>query len=279
MITDEDGNVVKEKKYEAFGNIVWEEGTHDDKREFTSKEKDPTGFHYFGARYYYGNVGRFLSPDPHTVNPGNISLANPQELNPYVYCVNNPLKYKDPNGEFMITVEYSRSAQYGSKALVWNGLLPDGVFDVKTRADISGTNAAIIAGFHSYEVGYHTGNFYPQHKALIFNENKAIRTEEPNPHQGEKEIATGIHGHAGNPMTENNVGKAGSAGCFVVPTVKEPRSADYNPKDPTTYEYYNKFMSSFKEGDKGWNLNLRLESNYSKEDVERLFNSYRTYVP
>jgi len=114
---------------------------------------------------------------------------------------------------------------------------------------------------------------------LIFNENKAIRTEEPNPHQGGKEIATGIHGHAGNPMTENNVGRAGSAGCFVVPTVKEPRPADYNPKDPETWDYYNDFISSFKVGDKGWNLNIKLEVNYTEEDLERLINSHRYYVP
>jgi RHS repeat-associated protein len=98
MITDGSGNVVKEKKYEAFGNLIWEEGTYDDNREFTSKEKDPTGFHYFGARYYYGNIGRFLTPDPHTVSPGNIKLENPQELNPYVYCLNDPLNLYDPDG-------------------------------------------------------------------------------------------------------------------------------------------------------------------------------------
>jgi len=102
MITDESGEVVKEKQYEAFGNLIWAEGTLEDNREFTGKEKDPTGFHYFGARYYYGNIGRFLSPDPHTVMPGNIDLSNPQELNPYVYCVNDPLEYVDPNGKYYV---------------------------------------------------------------------------------------------------------------------------------------------------------------------------------
>jgi len=99
MITDVSGNVKKQKKYEAFGNLIWSSGTHEDNREFTSKEKDPTGFHYFGARYYYGDIGRFLSPDPHTVMPGNIDLSNPQELNPYVYCYNNPLTFYDPDGK------------------------------------------------------------------------------------------------------------------------------------------------------------------------------------
>jgi RHS repeat-associated protein len=98
MITDESGTVVKEKKYEAFGNLIWAEGTHDDKREFTSKEKDPTGFHYFGARRYYGNIGRFLSPDPYTLNPQLLDLCQPQTLNPYVYCHNDPVNYLDPWG-------------------------------------------------------------------------------------------------------------------------------------------------------------------------------------
>jgi len=102
MITDENGNVIKQKQYEAFGNLIWSSGTHEDNREFTSKEKDPTGFHYFPFRYYSGDTGRFLSPDPHTVMPGNIDLSNPQELNPYVYCVNNPLTYVDPNGQYYV---------------------------------------------------------------------------------------------------------------------------------------------------------------------------------
>ncbi|MBN1695164.1 RHS repeat-associated core domain-containing protein [candidate division WOR-3 bacterium] len=98
MITDVNGDVVKEKKYEAFGNLVWEEGTLEDNREFTGKEKDPTGFHYFGVRYYYANIGRFLIPDPHTLMPANIKLENPQEFNSYIYCMNNPLIYVDPLG-------------------------------------------------------------------------------------------------------------------------------------------------------------------------------------
>jgi RHS repeat-associated protein len=103
MITDESGNVVKEKKYEAFGNLIWAEGTHDDNREFTGKEKEPTGFHYFGARRYYGNIGRFLSPDPHTMSPGGFELTDPQTLNPYVFCTNDPLYYFDPDGLYRIT--------------------------------------------------------------------------------------------------------------------------------------------------------------------------------
>jgi RHS repeat-associated protein len=104
VITNKSGNVVKQKQYEAFGNLVWATGTYSDNREFTGKEKDLTGFHYFGARYYSGDIGRFLSPDPHTLMPENLKLENPQELSPYVYCVNNPLRYIDPLGLYMVLI-------------------------------------------------------------------------------------------------------------------------------------------------------------------------------
>jgi len=86
------------KKYEAFGNLVSSSGPLDDNREFTGKEKDPTGFHYFGARYYSGDIGRFLTPDPHTLYPGNLRLMRPQSLNPYVYSRNDPINRIDIDG-------------------------------------------------------------------------------------------------------------------------------------------------------------------------------------
>jgi len=39
VITDENGSVVKNKKYEAFGNLVSSPGTYQNNREFTGKEK------------------------------------------------------------------------------------------------------------------------------------------------------------------------------------------------------------------------------------------------
>jgi len=38
-------------------------------------------------------------------------------------------------------------------------------------------------------------------------------------------------------------------------------------------------MSEFEVGDEGWNLNIRLEVDYTREDLERLSNSYRNYIP
>ena len=68
-----------------------------EKYKYTGKEKDITGLYYFGARYYDPTIGRFITKDPIKGNS-----MNPQTLNPYVYCLNNPMKYIDPDGEWYI---------------------------------------------------------------------------------------------------------------------------------------------------------------------------------
>ena len=47
------------------------------------------------ARLYDPAIGRFLAPDPLIQDP-----ASTQNFNRYSYCLNNPLKYTDPEGEF-----------------------------------------------------------------------------------------------------------------------------------------------------------------------------------
>ena len=49
---------------------------------------------YLRARYYDPKIGRFTS---HDIEEGEIS--NPLDMNRYVYCRNNPVKYVDPSGE------------------------------------------------------------------------------------------------------------------------------------------------------------------------------------
>jgi hypothetical protein len=53
--------------------------------------------------YYDAGIGRFISQD--TIVPNSV---NPQSLNRYSYCLNNPLTYIDPSGNSPIDEIYRR---------------------------------------------------------------------------------------------------------------------------------------------------------------------------
>jgi RHS repeat-associated protein len=79
---------------------------------FGSKERDSeTGLDFFEARYFSSTQGRFTSPDEFTGGPTELfaevaahnptfyaDIVDPQSLNKYGYCLNNPFKFVDPDG-------------------------------------------------------------------------------------------------------------------------------------------------------------------------------------
>src|SRR5436853_4896882 len=78
------------------------------RQKFTLKERDnETGLDYFLARYYSSMQGRFTTVDPIMIHDDR--LEEPQRLNLYEYCRNNPLRFIDPNGLDDIT--YNQSGQ------------------------------------------------------------------------------------------------------------------------------------------------------------------------
>jgi RHS repeat-associated protein len=91
--------VVNRHDFMPFGEEVAPPSPPSDKRLFTGKERDSeTGMDYFGARYYWPNVGRFTTVDPEL----NIkdTLVDPQRWNKYAYAWNSPLRYVDPDGRW-----------------------------------------------------------------------------------------------------------------------------------------------------------------------------------
>jgi RHS repeat-associated protein len=84
------------------------------RQQFTAKERDAeTGLDYFLARYYTSMQGRFTSTDEFAGGPLELfdfsatasenptfysDRTQPQSLNKYQYCLNNPLLYVDPDG-------------------------------------------------------------------------------------------------------------------------------------------------------------------------------------
>lgn len=107
-IVDENGNVIQELSYDAWGNLR-NPATHEiytiDNMPDLFLERGFTGHeHYteFGlidmnARLYDPMTCSFLSPDPLLQEP-----TNTQNYNRYNYCLNNPLRYKDQDGEFIL---------------------------------------------------------------------------------------------------------------------------------------------------------------------------------
>jgi RHS repeat-associated protein len=80
-------------KYVPFGDL--RSGSVPTDKKFTGQRLDSTGLYYYNARYYDPAIGRFISPD----STGQ-KLNDPQTLNRYSYCENNPLRYTDPTGHW-----------------------------------------------------------------------------------------------------------------------------------------------------------------------------------
>ena len=101
VVTDSSGAQYGYTRYYPYGSTRDSGGSLDTSKKFTGQRLDGTGLYYYGARYYDPTIGRFISPDSIIPNP-----ANPQSLNRYSYCLNNPLRYIDPSGHTEINWGY-----------------------------------------------------------------------------------------------------------------------------------------------------------------------------
>ena len=106
-LLDNNGNVVVEYKYDAWGNHGAEVA---DEEYVALAENNPfryrsyyfdseTDLYFLQTRYYDPEVGRFISRD-------SIEYADPETicgLNLYAYCGNNPVMNVDPDGTFLLS--------------------------------------------------------------------------------------------------------------------------------------------------------------------------------
>ncbi|WNY27824.1 RHS repeat-associated core domain-containing protein [Methanolapillus ohkumae] len=96
VMIDEEGELVERTLYYPFGS--YREGGEAEKYTFTGKEFDSEiGLYYYGARYY--NPETFVFTQADSIIP---NYYNPQSLNRYSYCYNNPMKYEDPSGHIPV---------------------------------------------------------------------------------------------------------------------------------------------------------------------------------
>ena len=104
-ITDKNGEIIEEQRYNPWGVYSnAQTGAPEETPQLTMLYRGYTGHEMlpeFGlinmnGRLYDPVIARVLSPDNNVQNPNN-----PQNYNRYSYCYNNPLKFTDPDGEFI----------------------------------------------------------------------------------------------------------------------------------------------------------------------------------
>lgn len=97
LVTDPSNGTQFEQSTLPFGTAFAAESTSATNRRFASYDRNPaTGLDYAVNRHYDPAQGRFTQPDPLGVRASN--LSDPQTLNLYGYCGNDPVNREDANG-------------------------------------------------------------------------------------------------------------------------------------------------------------------------------------
>jgi RHS repeat-associated protein len=128
-ITDTNGTAVQRYDYDSFGNIVsMLDPNFKQPYTYTSRGYDEeTGLYFYRARYYDSTSGRFITEDPIRFAGGDVNF--------YAYVENNPVKFVDPFGLYIINIP-SRET-YGNMFPSWAPkLLVDFLYDMYKEPDI-----------------------------------------------------------------------------------------------------------------------------------------------
>ena len=114
VFTNQTGITTNWYEYMPFGEMLMEQSNseYNNPYKYNGKELDEaTGLYYYGARYFDPKTSIWLNVDPLAIyNPvfetefygdgeHNGGVFNAGNLNPYIYCYQNPIRYVDPNGK------------------------------------------------------------------------------------------------------------------------------------------------------------------------------------
>lgn len=89
FLLDQDHEIRKTYRYDAFGNLLKETGDLPNRLTYTGQIYDGAAIQYYlRARFYNPAIGRFMQEDTYRGDG----------LNLYAYCANNPVVYYDPSG-------------------------------------------------------------------------------------------------------------------------------------------------------------------------------------
>ncbi len=98
-LSDGSQTLVEGTTYTSFGRLARSGGVAGNPYAYTGREWEPElGLHYYRARYYDPEAGRFLSRDPIGLRAGDANL--------YAYVRNDPINRIDPDGQNILTRGY-----------------------------------------------------------------------------------------------------------------------------------------------------------------------------
>ncbi len=157
QVSDSTAGSLYEYNYDAWGRLrnptnwsYYSSGTEPSLfiagRGFTGHEHLPWfNLINMNGRLYDPLTGQFLSPD------SNVQLPDfTQNFNRYSYCLNNPLKYKDQNGEWVITALTMLANMWVSTSAVNNWQFNPVKWDWKS---VKTWSSLVQSGISGYKMG------------------------------------------------------------------------------------------------------------------------------
>jgi RHS repeat-associated protein len=105
LITNSGGSIISEQIHLPYGtaltgeSVSYGSSANPSKKRFTSYERsEGTKLDHAVNRQYHAGLGRFTQVDP--IGMGAVDIGDPQSLNLYAYCGNDPINHTDPQGLF-----------------------------------------------------------------------------------------------------------------------------------------------------------------------------------
>jgi RHS repeat-associated protein len=152
VVTDVNDNVVQTLDYYPYGATRVSVSTStNEKRKFIGQFTDDSGLDYLNARYYSSDRGQFISQDPSFLSVGDPNqvkqvtgrdqqtfLADPQLVNSYNYGRDNPISFKDPQGNI--------AGIDDAAGLITGGVIGVGMQVVQSRATGQPLTFGSVAG-------------------------------------------------------------------------------------------------------------------------------------
>jgi RHS repeat-associated protein len=97
---DSRGEVVSHQQYHPYGKTAYRDGARPTYGFAGSEieEEEELGLVQFGARWYAGEIGRWVSADWKMISGAAENIVSSLEANPYVYAFNSPIVFFDVVG-------------------------------------------------------------------------------------------------------------------------------------------------------------------------------------